>query len=444
MKVRYISEGIFMNPAQARAARAKAQELSNADKVSGTANKVIADKVKNVLLKIITEKKLSPIKFSDLFIYKYSTWEETAYSLKRDCDCVVDFSSGTPVIKLSFDFGGITGRPPTSSVRPASSWITLNASGVDLEFSEYRDKETVTNHFCKKLKNAVKRLMTTATNNDKMIYQFILDNDIIIDKMYLYRDKGLIQVNEFTVNYPTQSLYCGDRNVLEKNGMVFIKNFVNTNFKKVIDDVLGIFDFGLPVNVSIPTVIRDKSSSQYNDGGSVMTLISDIFPGCETFHDMKIAAFPEGEDFGDSLLDVAAKSSSRTYDCIKLDTPAGKRKNKEIEAAKYINAYYLMIFEGHYFSNSGLKIEKETGPTIERLMISSDEIVDPKQTSVFITYFYIQDCNAYVLGNDTGKNVKGIIWTNKPSSWGSKWYFEKDYDFKLLTKLKQFIENGIS
>ena len=118
MKVRYISEGIFMNPAQARAARAKAQELSNADKVSGTANKVIADKVKNVLLKIITEKKLSPIKFSDLFLYKYSTWQESAYSLKRECDCNVDFSSGTPVIKLSFDFGGITGRPPTSSVRP--------------------------------------------------------------------------------------------------------------------------------------------------------------------------------------------------------------------------------------------------------------------------------------------------------------------------------------
>ena len=49
MKVRYISEGIFMNPTQARAARAKAQELSNADKVSGTANKVIADKVKELL-----------------------------------------------------------------------------------------------------------------------------------------------------------------------------------------------------------------------------------------------------------------------------------------------------------------------------------------------------------------------------------------------------------
>ena len=442
MKVRYISEGIFMNPTQARAARAKAQELSNADKVSGTANKVIADKVKNVLLKIITEKKLSPIKFSDLFSYKYSTWQESAYSLKRECDCNVDFSSGTPVIKLSFDFGGITGRPPTSSVRPASSWITLNASGVDLEFPEYRDKETVSNRFCKKLKNAVKLLMNTATSNDKTIYQFILDNDMIIDKMYLYRDKGLIQVNEFTVNYPTQVLYCGDRNVLKKDGRDFIKSFVNTNFKKVIDDVLGVFDFGIPVSVSIPIVTRDKSSSQYSDAGSVMTLISDIFPGCKTFHDMKIAAFSEGEDFENSLLDIATKSG--TYSCIGADTTTGKRKNNEIEEAKYISAYYLMIFEGHYFSNSGLKIDKETGPTIERLMISSNEIVDPKQTSTFVTYFYIQDCNAYVLGNDTGKTIKGIIWTNKPSSWGSKWYFEKDYDFKLLKKLKQFIENGIS
>ena len=442
MKVRYISEGIFMNPTQARAARAKAQELSNVDKVSGTANKVIVDKVKNVLLKIITEKKLSPIKFSNLFSYKYSTWQETAYSLKRECDCDVDFSSGTPVIKLSFDFGGITGRPATSSVRPASSWITLNASGLDLEFPEYRNKETVSNSFCKKLKNAVKQLMTTATNNDKMIYQFILDNDIIIDKMYLYRDKGLIQKNEFTVNYPTQILYCNDRDILTKDGRNLIDGFVKTDYKKVIDDVLGIFDFGIPVSVSIPIVTRNKSSSHYTDAGSAMTLISDIFPGCETFHDMKTAAFSEGEDFEDSLLDIAAKSG--TYNCIGADTTTGKRKNKEIETAKYISAYYLMIFEGHYFSNSGLKIDKETGPIIERLMITPDEIVKPQQTSTFVTYFYIQDCNAYVLGNDTGKTIKGIIWTNKPSSWGSKWYFEKDHDFKLLKKLKQFIENGIS
>ena len=110
MKVKYITEGVFKNPTQARAARAQAKELSNADKVAGTANKIIADKVKNVLLKIITEKKLTPIKFSDLFSYKYSSYEESAYSLKRECDCNVDFSSGTPLIKLSFDFGGITLR----------------------------------------------------------------------------------------------------------------------------------------------------------------------------------------------------------------------------------------------------------------------------------------------------------------------------------------------
>lgn len=441
MKVKYITEGVFKNPTQARAARAQAQGLSNADKVAGTANKIIADKVKNVLLKIIAEKKLTPIKFSDLFSYKYSSYEESAYYLKRECDCNVDFSSGTPVIKLSFDFGGITGRPATSSVRPASSWITLNASGLDLEFQEYRNKEIVSNRFCKKLKNAVKQLMNTATSNDKMVYQFILDNDMIIDKMYLYRDKGLIQVNEFTVNYPVQILYCGDNNVLKKDGRDFIKNFVNTKYKKVIDDVLGIFDFGIPVNVSIPIVTRDKSSTQYSNSGVSMTLISDIFPGCETFHDMKIAAFSEGEDFEDSLLDIAAKSG--TYMCIGADTIAGKRKNKELEAAKYINACYLMIFEGHYFSSSGLKIDKETGPILESLMISPDEIVDSQNTSIFITYFYIQDCNAYVLGNDTSKNVRGIIWTNKPSSWGSKWYFEKDHDCKLLKKLKIFIETVI-
>ena len=286
--------------------------------------------------------------------------------------------------------------------------------------------------------------MNTATSNDKMVYQFILDNDMIIDKMYLYRDKGLIQANEFTVNYPVQILYCDDRTILTKEGRDYVKNFVKRDYKKVIDDVLGIFDFGVPVHVSIPVVTRDKSSSLYSDSGSVMTLISDVFPGCETFHDMKTAAFPEGEDFEDSLLDVAIKGAVGTYGCIGTDTPTGKRKNKEIEAAKYINANYLMIFEGHYFSNSGLKIDKETGPILEKLMISSDEIVNPKQTSVFITYFYIQDCNGYVLGNDTGKSLRGILWTNRPNSWGSKWYFEKDHDCKLLKKLKQFIENGIS
>lgn len=42
MKVRYISEGVFKNPTQARAARAQAKELTNVEKVSGLYNNLYA------------------------------------------------------------------------------------------------------------------------------------------------------------------------------------------------------------------------------------------------------------------------------------------------------------------------------------------------------------------------------------------------------------------
>lgn len=45
MKVKYITEGVFKNPTQARAAREKAKELSNAEKVAGVVDKIIKEPI---------------------------------------------------------------------------------------------------------------------------------------------------------------------------------------------------------------------------------------------------------------------------------------------------------------------------------------------------------------------------------------------------------------
>ena len=45
MKVRYITEGVIKNPTQARAAREKAKELSNAEKVAGVVDKIIKEPI---------------------------------------------------------------------------------------------------------------------------------------------------------------------------------------------------------------------------------------------------------------------------------------------------------------------------------------------------------------------------------------------------------------
>lgn len=45
MKVKYITEGVFKNPTQARAAREKAKELSNVEKVAGVVDKIIKEPI---------------------------------------------------------------------------------------------------------------------------------------------------------------------------------------------------------------------------------------------------------------------------------------------------------------------------------------------------------------------------------------------------------------
>jgi hypothetical protein len=49
MKIKYITEGVFKNPTQARTAREKVKELSNAERVAGVVKKVFIEPVSNYL-----------------------------------------------------------------------------------------------------------------------------------------------------------------------------------------------------------------------------------------------------------------------------------------------------------------------------------------------------------------------------------------------------------
>ncbi len=68
MRIRYLKEGFFKNPEQAKAAREKERELSNAEKIAGVSNKLI----KEPLIKFI----------NDTFdLYYHGKWHSSSYTV---------------------------------------------------------------------------------------------------------------------------------------------------------------------------------------------------------------------------------------------------------------------------------------------------------------------------------------------------------------------------
>lgn len=92
MKVKYLREGVFKNPEQARATREKTKDLSNAEKLTSVANKIVKEPIIRFLNELLNKFLTGPYK------HRYSTTYIEAY--RNDPMCIApDFMSSYCIFK---------------------------------------------------------------------------------------------------------------------------------------------------------------------------------------------------------------------------------------------------------------------------------------------------------------------------------------------------------
>ena len=113
MKINYLSEGVFKNPTQARAARAAAAQQSNAEKLAGTVQKINDTQIKAEMERIISESlsKSSAFPFSSIFMQPMGSAAE-GWDLSKPVDnLMVDYiNDDEKTIECIIDAGTMHGR----------------------------------------------------------------------------------------------------------------------------------------------------------------------------------------------------------------------------------------------------------------------------------------------------------------------------------------------
>ncbi len=113
MKINYLSEGVFKNPTQARAARAAAAQQSNAEKLAGTVQKINDTQIKAEMERIFSESfsKTSAFPFSSIFMQPMGSAAE-GWELSKPVDnLMIDYiNDAEKTIECIIDAGTMHGR----------------------------------------------------------------------------------------------------------------------------------------------------------------------------------------------------------------------------------------------------------------------------------------------------------------------------------------------
>lgn len=113
MKINYLSEGVFKNPTQARAARAAAAQQSNAEKLAGTVQKINDTQIRAEMEKVISESlsKTSAFPFSSIFMQPMGSTAD-GWDLSKPVDnLMIDYiNDAEKTIECIIDAGIMHGR----------------------------------------------------------------------------------------------------------------------------------------------------------------------------------------------------------------------------------------------------------------------------------------------------------------------------------------------
>lgn len=357
MKVRYITEGVFKTKEQVRVAREKEKEMSNQERVAGTFNKIVGEKIAYLIKEAVRKKGIYPFQTN---IFSTGEYYEEVKTSKKEVAVRLEDENGKQVIHLSFDYGCFI--PVIKSGKPCKNiningWVTNDYNIRNKLMQKDALKSMVT-----KIKNfAATRGEEILGKEYRNICGMVVDGDIVIDEISMYGNQENVEELNFVIRTPRT-----DGNVSnftsKQRRTAFVREmnqpdeFTN-NYKVILERVMKLVDFKVPVNlvVEISTVAN---------GSNAMTIaIDNVFPGYDTLGDIEEAAGVPGA-IADCILSYFKFRGFVHYDSEQIQ--------KLARNCTHIMFDFGDTFKGRYTPDKGFILDRAEIPFIKDVVIAAD------------------------------------------------------------------------
>lgn len=374
MKIKYISEGVFKNPEQARAAREREMKMSNQERVAGTFNKLINDRINYIIQLAVQKKGIYPFQVS---MFSYGSEGSVVKLSKKEVKCNFGIEDGKNVIHLSFDYGKfVVGNKDCAEIN-LNSWIMNDWNSIRKLRKDVAHKNMVT-----KIINFIDRVKMFFDKHDQEICDLILGSEIVIDDISMYNEPGDIEEIRFDI-HGTQYHISEKRYLADKRNR-FVKDLDSngesnrTADMKVLRNLMELVDFNVPVKLMIEVI---------NYSLNRMVAIESAFPGYKTLGDLE-----KGVGVQDLVMNMFMNSCKEHK--YKLKQEDVESLEKQFNECSFIMFDYVDVYIGRYYKDKGLKIESSNAPVISSVIIGSEN--DWRQAEL---------CTKFTLSRKFGSNL---------------------------------------
>ena len=349
MKIRYITEGVFKNPEQARAARERERGMSNADRVAGTYNKLIGDRINYIIQLAVQKKGIYPFQLS---MFSHGSAGSSIKVSKKEVKCTFVIEDEKKVIHLSFDYGKfIIGKRNCTEIN-LNSWVANEWSTVQNTRPNFVLKNMVA-----KIINFIDKERVFFDKHDQEICNLILGSEIVIDNISMYNEPG--DVEEITFNIFGQQWWVSEKEYLsDKKRNKFINDMGpggENNYGKVMRNLMELVDFNIPIKLFIEVV---------NHSPNKMIMIENAFPGYKTLGDLEKGAGVPG------VVMNAFMNYCKEFQYV-VEQKDVELLEKKFNECSLIMFDYVDTYTGRYYKDKGLKIESSNIPVLNSTVFGS-------------------------------------------------------------------------
>jgi ASC-1-like (ASCH) protein len=447
MKVRYIIEGVFKTKEQMLKAREKEREMSNQERVAGTFNKIIGEKIAFLIKEAVKKKGIYPFQST---MFSTGEYYDEVKTSKKDVAVRLADENGKQVIHLSFDYGcfipSIKNGKPCKDIN-VNGWVLNDYNVCNKLIREEALKSMVT-----KIKNfAASRGEEILGKENRDICGMVVDGDIVIDEISMYDNQDNVEELNFVVRAP---LHIGTTdNFISKNRRTAWVREMNqsegestNSYKVILERVMKLVDFKVPVNLTV------EITSVNNTSSTMTVAIDKVFPGYKTWGDIEEAAgVPEA--IAECILSYF-KFNERYY-------KEGVNYDREQIQELAKNCTHIMFdfedaFKGRYTPDKGFILDKAEKPYIKDVTIAIDSAMR-YNSKFYVNFNFIKYSSSTSLHvSEYNKDKDDTLSFSAFSSENTKYlgrrirnftirmiFGKNDSNFKNVKTLANFIETDL-